>query len=193
MILPDREIQLALASGHIILDPPPQSKAYSSTSVDLTLDPKIHRWKEYETGGEAPIISPSDPSFIFDQIRDQHTDSLLIPADGYILIPGAFILGWTRERITLPLAGRIAARVEGKSSIARCGVGIHVTAPTIHSGFDGHIQLEMFNHSTLRVTLLPGMRVCQLIFEMCLGTPQKGYEGAFAGQTASTLQKKRKK
>jgi dCTP deaminase len=193
MILPDREIQLALASGHIIIDPPPSPKAYSSTSVDLTLASTIHRWKDYGLSGEPPIISPADSGFVFDEVRDEHTHTLAIPADGYILAPGAFILGWTRETVILPVAGRIAARVEGKSSLARCGVGVHITAPTIHSGFKGQIQLEMFNHSTLRVKLFPGMRVCQLIFEMCLGTPQKGYEGAFSGQTASTVQKKRKK
>jgi len=193
MILPDREIQLALASGHIIIDPPPNPKAYSSTSVDLTLHPRIHRWKEYGASGEPPIISPAEGGFVFDRVRDEHTHVLFIPADGYILAPGAFILGWTRETASLPTAARVAARVEGKSSLARCGVGIHITAPTIHSGFKGQIQLEMFNHSTLRVKLVPGMRVCQLIFEMCLGTPAKGYEGAFSGQTASTTQKKSRK
>lgn len=44
----------------------------------------------------------------------------------------------------------------------------------------------MYNHSTVRVKLQPGMRVCQLIFEMTLGTPEKGYEGIFAGQSAQT-------
>ena len=193
MILPDREIQLALASGHIIIDPLPSPKAYSSTSVDLTLDPRIHRWKEYGASGEPPIISPADSSFSFDTIRHQYTHIFSIPADGYVLAPGAFILGWTRETVSLPIASRVAARVEGKSSLARCGVGIHITAPTIHSGFKGQIQLEMFNHSTLRVKLVPGMRVCQLIFELCLGTPAKGYEGAFSGQSAAKTQKKSRK
>jgi dCTP deaminase len=193
MILPDREIQLALGSGHIIIDPPPSPKAYSSTSVDLTLAPRIHRWKEYGVSGEPPIISPAGSGFVFDRVRDEHTHALSIPAHGYILAPGAFIFGWTRETVSLPIASRVAARVEGKSSLARCGVGIHITAPTIHSGFKGQIQLEMFNHSTLRVKLVPGMRVCQLIFEMCLGTPQKGYEGMFAGQSASAMKKKNKK
>ena len=96
--------------------------------------------------------------------------------------PGAFILGWTAEEIELPLRSRIAARVEGKSSLARLGIGIHITAPTIHAGFPGTIQLEICNHGCLRVRLMTGMAICQLIFEQTFGTPAKGYAGQFFGQ-----------
>ena len=57
------------------------------------------------------------------------------PKDGFDLEPKQFVLGYTRQKIYLPNASRIAARVEGKSSLARLGVGVHVTAPTIHAGF----------------------------------------------------------
>ena len=57
-----------------------------------------------------------------------------------------------------------------------------MTAPTIHAGFDGQLRLEMYNLGSLRVKLHAGMRVCQLIFEQTLGTPEKGYAGQFAGQ-----------
>lgn len=185
MILPDREIRLALASGHIRIDPAPAPEAYSSTSVDLTLSDSIRLWKEFNVAGaEPPVISPGVRGFKFDDVRDAYTDLLAIPSAGYVLEPKRFVLAWTRERVELPVSGRLAARVEGKSSLARCGVGIHVTAPTIHAGFEGQIQLEMFNHSTLRVKILPGMRICQLVFEMSLGTPEKGYKGMFAGQGA---------
>jgi len=39
--------------------------------------------------------------------------------------------------------------VEGKSSLARLGIGIHITAPTIHAGFKGPIQLEICNYGLL--------------------------------------------
>ena len=80
------------------------------------------------------------------------------------------------------LSSRVAARVEGKSFLARLAIGIHVTAPTIHAGFNGPIQLEICNHGPLRVKIVAGMRVCQLIFEQTLGTPAKGYAGQFLGQ-----------
>ncbi|MGD0511380.1 MAG: hypothetical protein ABSA33_06095 [Candidatus Micrarchaeaceae archaeon] len=89
----------------------------------------------------------------------------------------------TEENIELPIHSRLAARVEGKSSLARLGIGIHVTAPTIHAGFRGPIQLEICNHGVLQVKLMAAMRVCQLIFEQTLGTPDKGYTGQFYGQS----------
>ena len=92
------------------------------------------------------------------------------------------MLGWTHETVELPNASRIAARVEGKSSLARLAIGIYITAPTIHAGFKGPIQLEIWNHGPLRVKLMSGMRVCQLIFEQTLGTPEKGYSGQFFAQ-----------
>jgi dCTP deaminase len=104
--------------------------------------------------------------------------------NGYVMKPGDFILGWTAETLELPLHSRLAARVEGKSSLARCAIAIHVSAPTIHAGFEGQIQLEICNIGPLHVRLIPGMAVCQLVFEQTLGTPAKGYRGQFSGQEA---------
>ena len=59
------------------------------------------------------------------------------------------MLGWTAEYVELPIDSRIAARVEGKSSLARLGLGVHITAPTIHAGFPGQIRLEIVNHGHL--------------------------------------------
>lgn len=187
MILTDREIQAAIGSGQIVIDPAPNPESYSSTSVDLTLDASVSVWKkESAPGVEPPVISPGVTGFSFANLLRNHLNTQKVGVEGYILEPGEFILAWTRERVMLPVSGRLAARVEGKSSLARCGVGVHITAPTIHAGFDGQVQLEMYNHSSLRMKLLPGMKVCQLIFEMALGTPEKGYKGIFAGQTSKS-------
>ncbi|HEY0439702.1 MAG TPA: dCTP deaminase, partial [Xanthobacteraceae bacterium] len=86
------------------------------------------------------------------------------------------VLAWTRERVELPVHSRLAARVEGKSSLARVGLGVHITAPTIHSGFAYRIRLEIVNHGRVPIRLRTGMKICQLIFELTLGTPQKGFQ-----------------
>jgi dCTP deaminase len=83
------------------------------------------------------------------------------------------------------LQEKYAARVEGKSSLSRIGLAIHITAPTIHAGYDGHIRLELVNNGPLPIRLRVGMPICQLIFEQTLGTPDKGYHGQFAGQKPS--------
>ncbi|HEX9587843.1 MAG TPA: hypothetical protein VGA15_08865 [Bradyrhizobium sp.] len=82
----------------------------------------------------------------------------------------------------MPTDARLAARVEGKSSLARLGIAVHLTAPTIHAGFKGRVRLEIVNHGPLPIVLKSGMRICQFIFEMTHGTPEAGYKGQFLGQ-----------
>jgi dCTP deaminase len=104
--------------------------------------------------------------------------------DLYALLPGAFCTGWTAERISIPVNSRLAARVEGKSNLARLGVGIHMAAPTIHSGLEAQVQLEMFNFGPNAVILDADMRVCQLIFEPTVRASERTYRGSFAKQSA---------
>ena len=107
----------------------------------------------------------------------------------------------TLETLQIPSASRLAARVEGKSSLARLGIGVHVTAPIIHAGFGvkagdtayqgSQIRLEIFHHGYYPVKLKEGMLICQLVLEEVHGTPVKGYEarGRHAVQRAQPLPK----
>jgi dCTP deaminase len=182
VILTDREIKLALEKQLIVIKPAPGANAFSSTAVDLTLDENITEFKD-ETGGVEVVIDPAHRDFHPEKTLSQVSDKRTIDgAAGYLLQPNRLVLAWSREYVNLVSHNRIAARVEGKSSLARIGLGIHVTAPTIHAGFDGRIRLEMVNHGKMPIRLRVGMRICQLIFEQTLGTPDKGYQGQFAGQ-----------
>lgn len=184
MVLTDREIQAAIQHKHILVDPEPSELAYSSTSLDLTLSKALSAWKGRPVAGVEPIIvCPADDGYKYTDFFREYSEPREIGSNGYVVEPRTFVLGWTAETVNVPVQSRIAARVEGKSSLARLGIGIHVTAPTIHAGFNGTIQLEICNHGPLRVKLIPGMRICQLIFEQTLGTPEKGYTGQFYGQT----------
>jgi dCTP deaminase len=180
MILTDREIQLAIWNRQILITPEPDEDAYSSTSLDLTLDTPGEIWKPL---GAGQPIRPGALGYKYDDlaIRKDKIPSL----NGFALTPKTFILAWTRETISLPVTSRFAARVEGKSSLARLGIGIHLTAPTIHAGFTGQIQLEMINVGQNDIILDVGMRICQLIFEITFGTPEKGYMGRFLSQAGS--------
>jgi dCTP deaminase len=190
MILTDREIKIAIQRGLIQITPSPdEAKAYSSTAVDLTLDSAIRIFND-QVAGVQTVIDPSESGFNFDRTIQALSQSRKITAAGYLLEPKVLTLAWTKEYVSLATETRIAARVEGKSSLARLGLAVHVTAPTIHAGFSGQIQLEMVNHGSVPVRLKPGMRICQLIFETTLGTPERGYVGQFAGQTASGRKKK---
>lgn len=181
MILTDREIQVSITGGQIVITPRPESKAYSSTSVDLKLSNVIRLWNKTEKSSE---VDPGKDGYSFDEFVEKNSTKQTMTETGHFVQPGDFLLGWTNETVELPVNSRIAARVEGKSSLARLGIGVHVTAPTIHAGFRGVIQLEICNHGCFSVCLKPDMRVCQLIFEQTLGTPEKGYKGQFSGQAA---------
>jgi dCTP deaminase len=188
MILSDREIRLAIARGVIglIPCPSPDSPRWSSTTVDLLLDGELRVWGPLNSPTGSDIVDPMGPGYNSNLLIAQHTTSVDCSA-GFVLGPAAFILGWTVERLRLPHESRIGARVEGKSSLARIGVGVHVTAPTIHPGFgsEGHgspIRLEIWNAGKLNVKLTKGMPICQLIFEEVHGVPEAGYQGQFRTQ-----------
>jgi len=193
MILCDREIRAAVARGDIgIVDLPADRSRWSPTTVDLALDAEIRPWKAIHGGaGVESHINPASADFNINALIAQHTD----PEDctnGFILEPWALVLGWTLEKIRLPHRARIGARVEGKSSLARIGLGVHVTAPTIHPGFGvdasnpdypgSAIRLEIWNFSPLRIKLTKGMPICQILFELAYGTPEQGYTGQYALQ-----------
>lgn len=197
MIPSDREMKLALRRDFIRITPSPSDNAFSSMSVDLTLHEEISIWLPHSQDGGVPVVVyPNRRGFNVVKWFDEHGTSFKLPADGYILKPGAFILGWTEEFIRLPHTSRLAGRVEGRSSMARLGVGVHVTAPTIHAGFGStddpqypgtRIRLEIWNCGPLHVCLEKGMKICQLILEEVHGTPEKGYEGAFATQAPEVV------
>ncbi len=135
MILSDREILAAIEHGQIVIRPRPDPQHWTLTAIDLTLDSSIRKWKPLRSSptGQPASIRPHASGFDIKELiySDNYTESVLIGPQGHDLPPRSFVLGFTEQRIYLPLRSRIAARVEGKSSLARLGVGVHVTAPTI--------------------------------------------------------------
>ena len=185
MILTDREVKIYIQRKLITVDPEPEDIAYQSTAVDLRLDPTISVFTKPATVGGVQQITRIDPAHTDfkaeDAIRALSQIATIDPTTGYPLEPGILILGWTKEFLDLK-DSRLAARVEGKSSLARFGLSIHLTAPTIHAGFSGRIRLEIVNHGHHPIVLRCDMRICQLIFEQTFGTPGRDYEGQFVGQ-----------
>jgi dCTP deaminase len=195
VILSDREIQAALERKAISITPLPGDTAWSSTAVDLRLAKEIVLWKVPKVGGVAVPICPFDREYDLGTLLRDSSDPINIPPDGYVMKAKSFLLGWTVEKLQLPYRSRLAARVEGKSSLARLGIGVHVTAPTVHAGFGykasdesypgSPLQLEIWNVGELDVRLEAGVPICQLIFEWVDGTPAKGYSGQFSVQGPS--------
>jgi dCTP deaminase len=191
MILSDREIKAAIARDALKITPDPQTEAWSSAAVDLHLAKELVCWNRPGGHGVEAVVCPYSNDYNFDAVRSTYTKSIEC-TNGFVFASQSFLLGWTVEKIQLPHRARLAARVEGKSSLARLGIGVHVTAPTIHAGFGfkkddvkypgSPLQLEMWNVGPLDVKIVEGMPICQLIFETVDGTPERGYEGRFSIQ-----------
>src|SRR5271156_3614028 len=127
MILTDREIQAFLASQQISISPAPPADAYSSTSVDLTLDEPGEVWKDLP----GQPIQPNAPGYTYKSLDSRKEK---VSLKNYPFKSRTLLLAWTKEDIVLPYTLRIAARVEGKSGLARLGLLVYMTAPTIHAG-----------------------------------------------------------
>jgi len=142
---------------------------FQTSAVDLRLGNEIAYFKE---GIPAQIdLRKGDFNAMFGPLSNSRT---LTDEQPYVLRPGKLVLGKTREVVELPLIDgqtSLAARVEGKSSYARCGLLVHFTAPTVHAGFAGTITLELINLGPLDIALYPSMPICQLIIEQVHGTP----------------------
>lgn len=98
------------------------------------------------------------------------------------LLPGQMILAHSFEFIHLP--DDVAAELEGRSSYARLGLEIHLTAGMIDPGFQGTITFEMVNNGPEPILLMPGLRIGQLRFHR-LDKPMRPYSkrrGAKYGQ-----------
>lgn len=159
MILSDREIFEKVKNGEIIISSPRgdwQEQIHAS-SMDFRLG---NFFKTYESS-ECELLDPKKMGSLEKSITRLHERDVETP---FIVHPGDFVLGVTLEKIKLP--NDIVARVEGRSSLGRLGIVIHSTAGFIDAGFEGTITLEISNLNRIPVALYPGMRVCQLAFEL---------------------------
>lgn len=106
---------------------------------------------------------------------------------GFILHPGEFILAATAERVVCP--SDTVARLEGKSSVGRIGVMIHVTAGFVDPGWEGRLTLEVFNLRKVPIILRPGRPFCQVSFTRMEAPAAQPYQGRYQG--ADSVQESR--
>ncbi|WP_405287650.1 dCTP deaminase [Methanobrevibacter sp.] len=113
---------------------------------------------------------------------DLHLDNVLKNLDGeyhnlkvagYSLRPGEFILGSTSEYVTIPRD--LVAQVDGKSSLGRLGIAIHITAGFIDPNFQGNVTLEIKNTSDKPFELKEGMPIAQIVFFTLTSPVERGY------------------
>ena len=154
-ILSDKTIKEYLEEGKIVIDPLKDEQQIQPSSVDMRLGDEFKVFKVIRK----PYIDPKDE----EDIAEYMESSTVPEGEAFIIHPNEFALATTQEYVKVP--DDLVARVEGRSSMGRLGVTMHVTAGYVDPGFEGRITLEISKIGAMPVALYPGQRVCQLVFE----------------------------
>ena len=150
MILSDKDIKEHLKSGKIKIE------AFDENRIQAG-------WVDLSLGNEFRVFKITSQPYIDVREATDHTEKVMVD-DGkqFIIHPGEFVLGAIQEKISIP--DDIAAYVDGRSSLGRIGLVVHVTSGFVDPGFSGRLVLEMTNVGKMPIALHTGMRICKLVF-----------------------------
>jgi dCTP deaminase len=166
MILSDTDILARLHEGDLVIDPLDDvDQQVQPASVDLRLGAEFLEFQRTNI----PCIHPTHEG----EVSDYIAETVVPDGEEFILHPGDFVLGTTRERIEMP--ADLVANVEGRSSLGRLAVVVHATAGFVDPGYRGQVTLELSNLGTAPVALTPGMRVSQLVFTELSSSADRPY------------------
>ena len=146
MILSGHEIRRQL--GHNIRIDPFDDSKLNPNSYNLSLHDELLVYEEV----------------VLDMRKSNRVERVKIPEDGLVLTPNQLYLGRTIERTE---THNLVPMIEGRSSIGRLGLFVHVTAGFGDVGFCGYWTLEMF--AVQPVKIYPGVQICQLFFHQIHG------------------------
>lgn len=167
-MLTGREIINRVECGDIEIDNFDKSKI-NPNSYNLTLANKIKRYfiRNY-TDGEIKPLDMKENNIVIEEI---------IPPEGYILKPGILYLGSTNE---FTKCKDLIPCIDGRSSIARLGISVHVTAGFGDVGFCGKWTLEITTVHPIRI--YPNCEICQIYYELPDGETDITYHGKYQNQ-----------
>src|SRR5688572_26207010 len=146
MILSGLEIRKHLGK-EIVIDPFEESQL-NPNSYNLRLHNDLLVYTE-------PVLDMRQPNAY---------ETITIPEDGYVLTPGRLHLGRTLERTE---THGLVPMLEGRSSVGRLGLFVHITAGFGDVGFCGYWTLEMFAVQPIRI--YPGVEICQIFYHTIQG------------------------
>jgi dCTP deaminase len=146
MILTGEEIRRNL-NENIVIDPFDEQNL-NPNSYNLSLHDEILVYEE----------------IVLDMKRVNRTRRLVIPEAGMVLEPNRLYLARTAERTE---TRNLVPMIEGRSSIGRLGLFVHVTAGFGDVGFCGYWTLEMF--AVQPVKIYPGVSICQIFYHTITG------------------------
>ena len=160
-VLADKDIKNLITNGELKVIPLIDiERQLGSASLDVRLGPTFQTYQPNQSG----VVDFTDS----ESVKNVLINSSIVDLDfkeGIVLAPGQFVLAHTMEYFGFPKT--VAAQIEGRSSFARLGVQIHMTANLIDPGFHGSITFEIFNAGPNPIRLFPGYRIGQLRFFNC--------------------------
>lgn len=146
MILSGPEIRQQLG-GNIVIDPFDEQNL-NPNSYNLTLHDELMTYEEV----------------VLDMRKANRVRRITIPSEGLVLSPNQLYLGRTVERTQ---THNLVPMIEGRSSIGRLGLFVHVTAGFGDVGFSGYWTLEMFAVQPVRI--YAGVQICQIFYHQLCG------------------------
>lgn len=176
--LSDTALRLALAEERLKVEPYPEDHCIQPCSIDLHLGPKLLVYKKepgYALWPDAPTRRAVGGYPTVDlrdavDISDRYAEAM---AYGFCLQPGGFVLGATKEAISVDAT--LCAHVDGRSTLGRLGLMIHVTAGFADPGFTGHITLEIVNLAPYTIILDSDIGIGQLLVSEVQGEVKRPY------------------
>lgn len=111
---------------------------------------------------------------VLDMKQKHSATALTIPKEGLLLEPNRLYLGRTVEYTE---THNLVPMLEGRSSIGRLGLFIHVTAGFGDVGFKGYWTLEIFCIHPIRI--YPNVEICQIYYHSVLGETEEYKSGKY--------------
>lgn len=107
---------------------------------------------------------------VLDMARPNAFERTTIPPEGLLLETGKLYLGRTLEHTATE---NLVPMIEGRSSVGRLGLFIHITAGFGDVGFSGYWTLEIFCVQPVRI--YAGVEICQIFYHTLEG-PYENYK-----------------
>ncbi len=188
MILSDQEILSAMERGEIVINPFDMARL-GGNSYDVLLSDvmRVHAthatrnaaiaylyraWRGADLGdGIHDLIDGCDvDDRDLDMAVEPRTIDVRIPDSGILLVPGILYLASTVEYTE---THRHVPYLDGRSSVGRLGVSIHVTAGRGDVGFCNHWTMEIWVINPIRI--YPSVAIGQLTYHTVLGEVSSVY------------------
>jgi dCTP deaminase len=115
---------------------------------------------------------------ILDMKKPNPASKIIIPEEGLLLQPNKLYLGRTNEYTS---TDRFVPMLEGRSSIGRLGLFIHITAGFGDIGFSGYWTLEIFCVQPIRI--YPNVEICQIYYHDISGDYDLYKSGKYQNNT----------